>query len=167
MYIFTPPDTLQDGLERKLPFYFPFLSLCATSQDDLLFSFSCLIDSASTLRRRLKLTATTTNGTLTTDTPTIKESTPNATLTRFPPLISLLPNSLALTNSATLPSPLAARTFSSLLYERSDIIMKACSITRAGRMCRCASFKGAGPRRVPKSRKNYVTKRDRTGPLAS
>ncbi len=104
MHIFTLPDTLQDGLERKPHFYSPFF-LCVRNVPGRLissvsFSVSCLIDSNSTLRRRLKLTATTTNDTSTVDTPTFP---PVSSLSHhLHPLITLLLNSLALTNSATI-----------------------------------------------------------------
>ncbi len=100
MYIFTLPDTLQNGLERKPHLYSPFFLCVRNVPGRLISSDSCLTDSNSTLRRRLKLTATTTNDTLTVDTPT---RSPPSHLYLIPslPLISLLPNSLALTNSAT------------------------------------------------------------------
>src|SRR6266436_3378348 len=100
MYIFTLPDTQQDGLERKPHFYSPFFLCVHNVPGRLISSDPCLIDPNSTLRRRLQLTATTTNDTSTVDTPT-RSPPSHLYLILFPPLISLLPNSLALTNSAT------------------------------------------------------------------
>src|SRR6266446_5366518 len=99
MYIFTLPYTQQDGLKRKPHFYSPFFLCVRNVPGRLISPISCLIDSNSTLRRRLKLTATTTNDTPTVDTPTFP---PLSSLSHhLPPLISLLLNSLALANSAT------------------------------------------------------------------